>query len=201
MSNTFAAAVLIHRFIMFECVKRNLFLLVISLLVCLVAAEVVLRWCGYEPAHKWEKQNILLVKPDSFFIKDEHLEWHLGIGVFETYLNNKFVFKSTMNSGRKRVTNFGSTVGSSNTQEQKSKIFTFGCSHAFGTAVPDSSHYPYYLQALLPEFDVQNLSVPAYGLTQMYLYLKQEVESGNKPELAVITYGEWQGERTLLGLK
>ncbi len=51
---------------------------------------------------------------------------------------------------------------------------------------------------MLPNYHVQNKGVPGYGLVQMYLALKSEVEKGNKPKLAVFNYASFQDERTPL---
>jgi len=179
--------------------KKNLLILGVSTVLILIVAEAFLRIRGYEPAHAWEEKNLLIVKPDSFFNKDALLGWRLGMGEFDTYLNDQFIYKCTVNKNLQRITRLaGDDVISP--EKQKEKLFILGCSTTFGIAVSDSSNYPYFLQNMLPGYDVQNLAVPAFGLTQMYLRLKQEVENGNKPRLVIVNYGNWLDDRTGMSL-
>jgi len=161
------------------------------------SVEGILRWKGLQPAHSKESAHAILFKPDSFCVKDDVLGWRLGTGEFETYQNRTLIYKSRTNGLHNRVTSLNP---SSTTFDSSKTIFLYGCSFTFGQSVPDSSNYPFYLQSLLPEYSVQNKAVPAYGLVQMYLSLKQDVEDGRKPDIAVINYAGFQDERTALGL-
>jgi hypothetical protein len=49
-----------------------------------------------------------------------------------------------------------------------------GDSFTFGTGVNDTETYSYYLQTMLPETEVINCGVHAYGNDQMLIYLKEE---------------------------
>ena len=52
---------------------------------------------------------------------------------------------------------------------------------------------------MLPDFLVCNKGVPAYSPVQMYLSLVNDVKNGDKPNIAIINYGTFQDERSVLG--
>src|SRR5208283_3188029 len=56
----------------------------------------------------------------------------------------------------------------------KQRIVVLGDSFTFGTEVNDNETYARYLQSDLPNTEVLNLGVAAYGHDQMLLYLKEE---------------------------
>jgi hypothetical protein len=77
-------------------------------------------------------------------------------------------------------------------------IQLYGCSCTFGFSVPDSLTQGYQLQNRLPNFRVENKGVPGYGLTQMFLLLKETVANGDTPRIAIFNYGDFHDFRVPL---
>ncbi len=178
--------------------QKKIFVVFILIVITVAFSEVVLRLVGFRPAHAKEKEHPIAVVPDSFLIKDNHLGWRVGTGVYDTYSGGRFIYKASIDSSHKRIAE--PKEKREGKEFYKRKLFILGCSFSFGVGVPDSGVCAYYLQSMLPEYEVQNLAVPAYGLTQMYLSLKQEIQSDNKPDVVVLNYGQWQDERTFHGI-
>jgi hypothetical protein len=139
----------------------------------------------------------LVLKPDSFFVKDDVLGWRMGAGQFSFIINNNLVYQASINHYHERITKLSGKTSLAQTDSTES-IFLYGCSYTFGQSVADTCNFPYYLQLLMPEYDVHNKAVPAYGLTQMYLSLQQDVQSGNQPDIAIFNYADFHDERTAL---
>lgn len=51
---------------------------------------------------------------------------------------------------------------------------------------------------MLPDYSICNRGVSGYSLAQMFLSLKQDVEKGNKPAIAIMNYATFLDERTVL---
>lgn len=180
--------------------KKNILLGFITLFLTLIAIEGMLRSIGMEPAHAYEQKHVFKISPDSLIVVDKKLGWHLGTGTFSAYINNDLLFTCFINNRSNRVTQLNLQDTDVANQALLPKIFILGCSFTFGFSVPDSAAYPFLLQNTLPRYAVQNLGVPGYGLIQMYLSLKSEVEKGNKPNIVVVNYAKFHDERGALGL-
>ena len=71
--------------------------------------------------------------------------------------------------------------------EGKIRILVIGDSFAFGEEVSDNETYPWFLQQLLPECEVINLGVTAYGHDQILIYLREEGIK-YKPDIVVLGF-------------
>jgi len=78
----------------------------------------------------------------------------------------------------------------------RTRILILGDSFTFGKGVSDTETYPYYLQQMLPNTEIINFAVSAYGHDQMLIYL---LEEGLKyhPDIVLLGFGPWDNERNL----
>lgn len=169
-------------------------LLLLSLIVALFVAEAALRLLGFTPAHIGENNTGIRVEPDSFCVIDNTLGWRLGNGCYTTYLHNTAIlYHCTDSLGNRQVLEYTHTIDTPVT-----KLYLYGCSYTFGQSVSDTNNLAYYIQQASTHIQVVNKGVPGFGLTQMFLSLKQDVEHGRKPQVAVFNYAAFQDGRTPL---
>jgi hypothetical protein len=173
--------------------KKVIIISAFSILIAIAISELILRQIGFQPAHVDETNNVLAIEPDSFLVKDNYVGWRLGKGCFTTLLNDSAVFKHCTDSFGNRNIPYINTF---NETEKRDILHLYGCSYTFGYSVSDTSNLAYYLQQLMPDTKVINKGVPGYGLLQMFLCLKKQVENGNKPNIAVFNYASFQNYRT-----
>ena len=74
-----------------------------------------------------------------------------------------------------------------NKPANKIRILILGDSFTFGEEVSDTETYSYYLQQLLPDVEVINLGVHAYGHDQMLLYFNEEGIK-YKPDIVILGF-------------
>jgi hypothetical protein len=67
------------------------------------------------------------------------------------------------------------------------RILIFGDSFTFGEETSDSENYPYYLQQMLPSFEIINFGVLGYGHDQMLIYFKEEGVK-YKPDIVILGF-------------
>ena len=110
-------------------------------------------------------------------------------------IRNMTVFDNkTLNTG---PDGFRMTRELSAKKTAKGRILVLGDSFTFGDEVSDRETYPYYLQQMLPDFDIINAGVHGYGHDQMLILLK-EVAPKLKPDFVVIGYMPWDAKRNVL---
>jgi len=85
-------------------------------------------------------------------------------------------------------------------QPGKQRILVLGDSITFGEEVSDDEAYPHALETLLPDTEVLNLGVHAYGHDQMLLYLKEEGIK-YRPDVVILGFVWWDMQRNLLSFK
>lgn len=167
-------------------------IILLSIMLSILTAEFLLRKIGYEPAHINESKFILSIEPDSFEVPDAYLGWRLGKGCYTTMINDSPLFSHCTNDNFTRIIPFKSDSNVYKT------IHLYGCSYTFGYTVSDSETMAYYLQDSLRAYKIINKGVPGFGLLQMYLLLKKDIEENLKPDIAVFNYAKFQEERTPL---
>lgn len=137
----------------------------------------------------------LFISPKPLFKPNSSLGWELNPGKYSISINDiSTTVTAIIDSQKIRKTLFFN----SKTSDDTKVLQLYGCSCTFGYSVEDSSTQASQLQKLLPNYKIENLGVPAYGLAQMFEYLKQNVKEGNKPDVAVINYSTFHDKRTPL---
>lgn len=173
--------------------KLNITALILSsFILSILITEFLLRKIGYEPAHLNESNFILSIEPDSFEVSDANLGWRLGKGCYTTKVNDSPIFSHCTDDSYTRI------IPVKSNSNFCGIIHLYGCSYTFGYTVSDSENMAYYLQDSLISYKVINKGVPGYGLLQMYLLLKKDIEESLKPDIAVINYAKFQEERSPL---
>lgn len=179
--------------------KKNSSLILFITILTVFIIEVGLRFLGYREAYNGVKKYIPVIKPASFFIKDDLLGWSMCYGKFDFYIGDSLLFTCNIGADRNRIINRSDVLlKSKQNNNQQKKISLYGCSYTFGQSVSDTSNYPFYLQSMLPNYSISNRGVPGYSLVQILLSIKQDVENGNKPSIAIINYASFLDERTVL---
>jgi hypothetical protein len=178
--------------------KANIGLVVASIVVTFLIAEGCLRLSGWQEAHYGHEKYLPTIKPSSFLVKDELLGWKLGVGKFDFFYGDTLYSSCKVNIDGNRLIPIKKTLDKSYRDNNYKKISLYGCSYTFGLSVSDTSNYPFYLQMMLPEYLICNRAVPGYSLVQMYLSIQRDVQMRNKPDIALINYGTFLDERTVL---
>lgn len=171
---------------------KNISLIFIIIIACLLLCEAGLRIVGMQPAHAIEYEYELIVEPQHFFKPDSLLGWQSGKGTFNFNYNHTIpLFKCTVLPNGNRAIPLAQNA-------KGKKIHLYGCSYTFGYSVNDTQTMAYYLQQQLPQYYIQNKAVPGYGLAQMYLRLQQSLAQGDTPAIAIVNYGSLHHMRSPL---
>jgi hypothetical protein len=111
-------------------------------------------------------------------------------------ITNKTVFdhKKILNTNSKGIR--GKVEYNYEKNPHKTRILILGDSYTFGEGVSDTETYPYYLQQMLPNTEIINFGVNAYGYDQMFIYLQEE---GFKyhPDIVLLGHAPWDNIRNL----
>lgn len=166
--------------------KKVLYITVTTLVLFLIL-EIILRLLGYSPVTFNQK---ITTSPELCYTTDS-LGVSLKAGTYSMNINDCVTFNITHTKDKTRITSKKEITATD-------EIFIFGCSFAYGTGVNDQQTYPYLLQSLLPNYKVNNYSVPGSGTIQSYLYLKKKLEEGKRPKIVVLSYATFHEERNLL---
>ena len=70
----------------------------------------------------------------------------------------------------------------------KPEVWVFGCSMTHGWSLSDDETYPWRLQAKLPGYEVLNFGTGGYGNVQSLVQLREMLQKGRKPEVAILGY-------------
>lgn len=110
-------------------------------------------------------------------------------------ITNKIVFDNKiLNTNSKGIR--GRIEYSYEKNPNRTRIIILGDSFTFGDDVSDTETYPYYLQQMLPNAEILNLGVSAYGHDQMLIYLLEEGLRYH-PDIVLLGFGPWGNKRNL----
>ncbi|NVK64962.1 MAG: hypothetical protein HWE22_10265 [Flavobacteriales bacterium] len=165
---------------------RYILFLVIITPICL---ELALRILGYGAYHQTEYS--IVSKPNMCLEASADLGFSLGEGVYSVSMNGAPAYTATHIDGQ-RIT------GNSAKADSLPDVFVMGCSFTYGMGVDDSLSFPYQLQQAFSNVDIRNFGVPGFGSVQSYLQLKEEIATGNIPEMVVVNFCDFHHERNSL---
>lgn len=77
------------------------------------------------------------------------------------------------------------------------EVWLFGCSITHGWALADEDTFAWRLQAMMPNVHVINFGTDGYSTVQSMLQFQQAVERRAPPEVAVLVYQDFHGERNV----
>ena len=156
-------------------------LLTVSLLFGLAVSEAVCR-CLERPSLPTPSPNGWAILPEQSW-----MEYHSVLGWFHQKNKTAYLEKK----GRKVAVHTNSQ-GLRGTKEYAAeepsgvtRIYALGDSFTFGFGVEDSETFPSVMETLNPNFEVFNLGVPAYGVDQITLLLR-EFGMAHKPDFIFI---------------
>lgn len=169
----------------------NLAALTLGVILALLLVEIGARIMGHRP---WQvKQAAIVVEPGGKFFKAHPTLGYTHLpGQFRITLSNSFVFRATNLENTLRATRPLDTYA---TESVRDEIWVFGDSVTYGWSVSDEESYAWLLQAALPDYQVVNFGVSGYGNVHSLIQLREALESGRTPRLAIIAYASWMDVR------
>lgn len=168
--------------------KKSIYFIIIFL-VSVLFLEFLLRLLGFSPVVFSQK---ITWSPAIGYATDS-LGINLKKGSYKININNCLEYTATHSEDGRRITS-----KSSNLSKNKEKIYIFGCSFAYGVGVNDEESFPFLLQGLEKNYQVENFAVPGSTTIHAYLNLKKKLENGGRPKIVVLSYGTFHEERTIL---
>ncbi len=173
-----------------------------SLLVALLAAELVWRWRGERP---WNPPTLdIRVDPGGkLFRTDPRYGYALLPGRFRITLETGHSYTATHNAEGYRVTSLAAqsaaeqavSAGAIRATDERPTIWVFGCSFAYGYSVDDEQSFPWILSGLRPEWRVSNFGVPGYGTIHSVRQCEDLLAQGKRAKRAVLAYFSFHDER------
>ena len=154
---------------------------IVFFLIFFMALEVLSRVIGVTTA----VEDIPKITPKNLYTSDSVVGWKNSPGSYQVYTNDDVFFECNINNDGNR------TAGPQSTAAYQKSIHVYGCSYIFGYSLADTATSCYKLQQMLPHIEVVNKGVPAYGLAQMYLSLKQSLAYKDTPNVAIFNYADF----------
>ena len=167
-----------------ECVRKNMLLVVLSLLLALVFGEMVLRIIGVDRVKFQEKPRMSWANvPENSWV-----EHHSVLGWYSQ--KNKTAFLESQNFPRVEVhTNSAGFRGIREYAVEKPigviRVAALGDSFVFGFGVRDGESFPAVLESQNKTREVLNLGIPGYGMDQIYLSYR-EIARKYHPNIVLI---------------
>ncbi len=157
----------------------------------LTGAEIAARLKGFRP---WTvKQADIVVEPGGkFFAPHPTLGYTHLPGQFKITLAGTYSYKATNLDNTLRVTHRLSTYRPG---DHKKEIWILGDSVTYGQSVNDEETYPWLLQERFPAYEIVNFGVMGYGTLHSLIQLLEALQSGHKPQVAILAYASWHDVR------
>jgi hypothetical protein len=164
----------------------------LMLLAALLAggAEWIVRKRGWRP---WsaEAYKAEVTPGGKFFQKDPVLGYTHIPGQYVVTLRGGYTFTATHLPNTLRATH----PLTEDTTAAKPQIWIFGCSYTYGWSLNDEETYAWLVQEAFPRYEVVNFGVNGYAQIQALLRMRQFLEAGPAPRVAVVTYAGFHDAR------
>lgn len=170
--------------------KKRLLYTLYLLVITPVLFELALRIVGYKAFYFTPYQ--LSSQPQECLFADEKLGIGLTPGSFKVTINKGLHYTTTHTATGNRTSRPTKSIDS------LPVIALFGCSYTYGMGVNDKEVMSALLHQQLPGVTVVNYGVPGYGNVQGFLQLKQLVQQGQKPKMAIFNFADFHLERNVL---
>jgi hypothetical protein len=147
-------------------------------------AEFALRIRGVRP---WEKLEIKQkIEPKGqLFDRDAQLGFVASPGSFKVTVDGGYAFRVTHSKDRRRLTH---RPGPSGAGAPKPELWIFGGSFVHGWFVNDEETFPWLLQERLPDYEVVNFGLGAYGAVQSLMQFKEALKGKSRPKAVILAY-------------
>lgn len=157
----------------------------------LSGAEIAARLKGFRP---WTvKQAEIVVEPGGkFFAPHPTLGYTHLPGQFKVTLAGAYSYKATNLDNTLRVTH---PLNTYHPVDHKREIWILGDSVTYGQSVNDEETYPWLLQERFPDYEIVNFGVMGYGTLHSLIQLREALQSGHKPQVAILAYASWHDVR------
>jgi len=164
--------------------KKNILLVIISLILALSIAEMTLRFIGVNRVKFPEKPRMSWVNvPENIWVEHHPvLGWYSQKNKTATLTNSNFspVEIHTNSAGFRGIREY-----SPEKPKEIIRIAVLGDSFVFGFGVQDGEAFPALLESQDKFREVLNLGVPGYGMDQIYLSYS-EVARAYHPDIVLI---------------
>jgi hypothetical protein len=162
---------------------------ILSILTFSLCLEVVLRIMHFGPYLPQPVQAVYCTP--SNWVPDETLGYMHRAGSL-TCESNGLPFNISNLKNNSRYT------GCLDNDSMQGKIHIYGCSLTWGQALNDSATMAWKIQEKLPQFEVQNFGIGAGSNVQSYLWLKENIEQGDIPDIVILNYVSFHDMRNCM---
>jgi hypothetical protein len=157
----------------------------------LVSIEILLRVFNYSEYKKAKSNNKIMSHPSPFFENNKLIGYNQKTGSYIIYLNDSAIsYRVNINPDKTRYNPYS-------LKKNNKSINIYGCSFFAGMGLNDNQVVSSKLQLLMPEYNINNYSIPGHGLTSQYLLLKQAIKTNQKPDIAVFELASFHLERNV----
>jgi hypothetical protein len=161
-------------------------------LLILFFAEVTARLIGYKAWNPEQPRTITVEPGGKFFMKHPALGYTHIPGQFKITLSGAYTFRVTNLENTLRITH---PLNTYHAEGAKPQIWIFGDSITYGESVNDEETYPWLLQERFPDYEIVNFGAQGYGTLQSLIQLREALQHGDKPKLAIIAYASFHDVR------
>lgn len=167
--------------------KKKAGFVVYCILIAIPLLEGLLWATGYRP-YRYQEFSIKSV-PDQNIVADADFGLALNLGEFTVTINDGLTYRATHLGRFTRKLKIDSSLVA------KPILAIFGCSYTYGMGINNLEAFPAQLAKGVEEYYVKSYAVPGYGTVQGFMQLKQMVELGNKPDIALFNFADFHLDR------
>jgi hypothetical protein len=172
---------------------KNLLLGISILVTCMFIIEISLRILGYKPYSNHTRDNsseiintlnrIDLKKPMNIYDVEDKYNKDTNVHI-ESLSTIKYSYKVRPNGSRYSGVKYNNKIPDIN---------IYGCSFTFGLGLNDTSTQSYFLQKMIPNYNINNFGQPGYGMCDIYYKIKRTLDSNTK--IIIINYAHFLTDR------
>jgi len=165
--------------------------LALGTVLALTAAESLVRLKGIHP---WVPPDLQIqVTPGGRFFTPHPTRGYAQLpGAFEVSLADEYTFHVTHLPSGLLIMHPRATYHDA---RPKPEIWIMGCSFTHGWSLNDQDTYPWVLQERLPDYEVVNYGVEAYGTLHALLQLRDALTTQSPPLVVIYAYASLHDER------
>ncbi len=176
---------------------RSLTLLTASVLLAVLAGEVLVRLAGYRPWGRSEV-GVASVEPGgSLYLSDPDLGYVYRPGRHRIEMRWGKVFHTSNALDGLRITrpSTGASEAPDPSTSGRAAVWIFGGSFTYGWLLEDDETFPWKLQERFPELDLVNFGVGGYGTLHALIQYEAALTQRPAPWVVLIAYNWFHARR------
>ena len=170
--------------------SKNIFLAFIVIVFSFFIVELGLRFFGYKPFQLYFLK-VKEIKPETCMRKDFLIGFSLKPGNFIFDYVSDYSFEVNHNSEGYRI------CSESLVSDTLRKINFYGGSLFYGFGLNDSLTFPWKIQNEFENFKVSNYAIFGHNPATMLVQLTNQIKNKTQPDIAVITYANYNSKRVV----